>query len=510
MINAITIKRITSLVSASSARAMAIWEPLWRILTFSPADDVFSRTKNVSVSIERGIVSVAYGSRIFSRMRIKGFKTYPIEDRYPTPEGLASSVTLALSHLRSPQKNITLSIPKAWAVIKTSEFPSTIKDNISDVVAYEMDRLTPFSPEEAYYDFKILSEEGERLTLSIVAVRADLINPYIDALRESGCDVSAVTLNLSGIGALCRYVDKSADFIFIKIDKNEFEGAVFTNGFITGAFTRGLGPGDERLHLDMMMEEMEPLITGVKNEGKTPKIIMSLKDRSPEFREMLKLRLNTPFRILDESDIKLGLPTKEIPYEAVGDVLESLWPKANGLNLLKKGYVEKEKYPFAFTIILAVVLLVMWTAYIFAPLRIEERRLQEINRQIAMRKAEVRKVEALQKEIGALEGEVSTINDFKERRPMTLKILKEFTSILPKTAWLTRVRVSETTADIEGYASSATGLLPKLEASPYFKKAEFSSPTFRDGRMNADRFNIKMELEGVKKEEGEKPKSEKK
>lgn len=39
---------------------------------------------------------------------------------------------------------------------------------------------------------------------------------------------------------------------------------------------------------------------------------------------------------------------------------------------------------------------------------------------------------------------------------------------------------------------------------PYFKKAEFSSPTFRDTRMNADRFNIKMEIEGVKEIQKEK------
>jgi Tfp pilus assembly protein PilN len=80
---------------------------------------------------------------------------------------------------------------------------------------------------------------------------------------------------------------------------------------------------------------------------------------------------------------------------------------------------------------------------------------------------------------------------------MTLDILKELTAIVPKNAWLSRVRVSETNVDLEGYAASASGLLSKLEASSFFKKVEFSSPTFRDTRMNADRFNIKMEIEGV-------------
>lgn len=510
MINTIRIKGIASFVSVSFSKIKAIWEPLWRILTFSPADDIISRAKNTSVSIEKGILSVAYGSRFLSQIRIKGFKTYPVEDRYPTPEGLASSVTLALSHLRTPISNITLNIPKAWAIIKTAEFPSTVKDNISDVVAYEMDRVTPFIPEEAYYDFKVIKEEGERLTVLVAAVKADLIDPYIRALSEKGFTVSVVTLNLSSIGTLCRYIDKSTDFIYVKMDEYEYEGAVFTNGFVTGAFTGSLAPGDERLHLDTIMEELEPLIEGVKKRGNTPKVIASLKGRNPAFREMLKLRLNTPVRMLDESDMKLGLSMKEIPYEAVGGLLESLWPKAKRLNLLKKGYQEKEKSPVAFTVILTFTLLVMWVAYIFAPIRIEEKRLTEIGHQIAMRKAEVRKVEALKKEIETLEAEVSTVSNFKESRPMTLNILKEFTSILPKTTWLTRVRITETTAEIEGYASSASELLPKLEASKYFKKAEFASPTFRDVRMNADRFNIKMEIEGVKKEEGEKPKYEKK
>ncbi|MBS1113512.1 MAG: Fimbrial assembly family protein, partial [Nitrospirae bacterium] len=85
-------------------------------------------------------------------------------------------------------------------------------------------------------------------------------------------------------------------------------------------------------------------------------------------------------------------------------------------------------------------------------------------------------------------------------RRMSLDILKELTAILPKSAWLSRVRVSETNVDLEGYATSASGLLSKLEASSFFKKVEFASPTFRDTRMNADRFNIKMEIEGVNTE----------
>jgi hypothetical protein len=40
-------------------------------------------------------------------------------------------------------------------------------------------------------------------------------------------------------------------------------------------------------------------------------------------------------------------------------------------------------------------------------------------------------------------------------------------------------------------------LVPKLEASPFFKKVEFASPTYRDPKLNQDRFQIKMEIEGL-------------
>jgi Tfp pilus assembly protein PilN len=93
---------------------------------------------------------------------------------------------------------------------------------------------------------------------------------------------------------------------------------------------------------------------------------------------------------------------------------------------------------------------------------------------------------------------------------MTLIILKELTNVLPKTVWLTRTRITDTAVDIEGYAGSATEIISKLEASQYFKKVEFASPTIRDTRLNSDRFVIKMELEGIQKTEGEAPKDGKK
>jgi Tfp pilus assembly protein PilN len=124
-----------------------------------------------------------------------------------------------------------------------------------------------------------------------------------------------------------------------------------------------------------------------------------------------------------------------------------------------------------------------------------------IDGEISARKEAIKKIEFLRKEYNSLQDEISAIQSFKQTKPQALKILKELTVILPKSVWLTRVHVSDTSVAVEGYATSATTILPKIEASPYFTKVEFTSPTIRDIRMNADRFVIRMELEGMKKEE---------
>jgi len=511
MTGTIAIKKLVSIASDSAMKLKEMWNPLQRILTFSIADDIIAPKKNLCVSIDKGSLSIAYGSRFLSQMKIRKSRKYPMDqERYPQPEGLASSVALTMSDFGIAKTDVTLSIPKAWAIIKTVEFPSTVKENLSDVVSYELDRLTPLSPEDAFYDFRVLKENSKILTLLIVVAKADSITPYVNALREKGIHVSRVTVNLSCIGTLCHYMDKKETSIFMEIKKDGYEGALFSDGLITHAFTGSFPTTDEKSKIETMMTEIEPLLNEAKQEGKSPQIMALLKDSNPTLKEMLKLQ-SLPVRILNETDtkIKLSEPQEELTYAAIGGILESLWPNAKGINLLEKGRHEISKTPMTFTIILICTIIALWILYMIAPLQIEGKRLKEIDRQITVRKDDIKKIEGIRKEIDGLSNEISTIHDFKGNKPITLNIIKELTIILPKTAWLTRVKISEATVEIEGYASSATELLPKLETSKYFEKVAFASPTFRDARMNSDRFIIKMEIEGIKKDEQEKSKGEK-
>lgn len=494
------ISRMSALTADVALRFSALMVPVRRILFFSPADELVYPQTNLTAAIGKGSVSAACGSKVLSQITVKGVREYLFDtSRYPQPEELASSVAMAASELGTSRTDITLTIPKAWAIIKIVEFPSTVRENLSDVVRYEMDRVTPFTAEEAYYDFRITSEHGGKLSVLVLAARSDVVMPYILALQEKGIRVSRLIVDLQAMLLLSHRTGGRRDSLYLKIDQSGYEGALREGGVMSTVFSGSFAGDDDRAHVDLIAAEL----TSASGTSRTepPDAVVLLKDRDSSFKELLKSRMPMPARFFGETDIRLRFsgPHREIPFTAVAGLYQSLQPEEAQFNLLRKGMVARQMTPFALTVLLVLGIMAVAALYVVAPLKVEKKRLQDISSQIAARKDEVKKVEALQKDTEALQAEIETISGFRKAEPITLNIMKEITTILPKTAWITRMKVTGTTVDLEGYASSANELLPKLEASPYLRKVEFASPTFRDARMNADRYVIKMEIEGARK-----------
>jgi Tfp pilus assembly protein PilN len=496
------------IASASMERLKGAWGPLKRILAFSPADNLIAPQKSLAVSLEKGGVSVVYGSRFLSRIRITAARKYSSEEgRYPQPEDLASSLALAANEFGAAKKDVSLSIPKAWTIIKTAEFPSTVRENLPDVISFEMDRLTPFMPDESLFDFRILKEQGGRLTILLMAAKAEMVRPYITALNERGFNVRALTVDISGLGTLCSYGNAGSDTIFVRVDEEGCEGALFIDGLVAHSFSSLFS--DRAARADSIVAGIRSLTDTAEGRNRKPQVLAYIPDSDPSLKESINLQVNSPVKFLGETDFGLRFPrAQDVSYAAAGSLLEFLWPNSKGLNLLKSGRYETPKTPVGLTVILILAIVAVGALNAMAPLRLEKERLHTITRQIQLKKKEAMKVEDLKKEVDSLKGEISTITNFKQDNPLMLNLLKELTVIIPKTTWLTRVRMTDTTVQIEGYSDSATSLLPKLEASPYLQKVEFASPTFRDRRMNADRFNIKMEIEGLRKAEAEGGKKE--
>ncbi len=81
-----------------------------------------------------------------------------------------------------------LAVPRARVVSREVSLPLAAEEDVAGVLRYEIDRLTPFSAGELYYDHRVVARRAEagRIDLALVfAPRADL-EPLVDGLAAEG------------------------------------------------------------------------------------------------------------------------------------------------------------------------------------------------------------------------------------------------------------------------------------------------------------------------------------
>jgi len=477
---------------------------LHRLLTISLADEIVSPRRDILVAILAGGMSMAYGNRFLSRIKIGQYRECALaEGKYPSPDVLAARVSSFVVECRAIRRSITLSIPKAWAVIRAVDLPAAANENLAGVVSYELDRFTPLSPANAYFDFKLLNERNGWLFVTIAAARCDIIKPYIDALGVKGLSVGRITLHPSATANLLHFVSGCSNVIYLVVNGDDYELGHVIDGSVSRAVNGRFETEDEDARIGKIVFEMSSLVEKIRKCGAPPGQCVVLVNSID--REKLAARAPLPIRTISDREIARRFPAglKGISHTALGGLVECLRPKAAAMNLLSKGRHHAAKTPVLITSVLLLALTVLGIACAVAPLHVEKAKLQEIEKQIALHKDEIRRIELLQKDIDALDGEINSIADLRKKSPGALRVIKELTAILPKTSWLSRIRISAATVDIEGLATTSPAeFLPGIEASTLFKKVEFAAPTVRDSAMKADRFVMKMELRGAGQEEG--------
>ncbi|MFA5354101.1 MAG: pilus assembly protein PilM, partial [Thermodesulfovibrionales bacterium] len=331
---------------ALSTQFSPFWERLrqaggkaGKVLFFSLGDEAISPRRSLCVSLEKGGFSAVCGRRVLSRVSVSGSRAFPFQG-YPDPADFASSLDLAAKEMGVSGVAVSIALPKAWTVIKTFNLPHSVKQNLPEVLSYEMDRITPFSSDEALYDFEILKETEEGMHIVVVAAKAEMVLPYLEALAERGFQVERVTSTVSGAGNLCLRSGWK-DCIFLEISGGEYSGVVYADGMITASFSRSLA-GDDAAKGDLLVSELETRNQGL---GKETKILVSVREQSNAVIERLRGLRGVMF--VKSSDFGFGSSAADASLSSLGCLVESLWPKAMSLNLLMKGYREKKRPAFS-------------------------------------------------------------------------------------------------------------------------------------------------------------------
>ena len=207
MIKAIPISQWLSIPAVRKLRGLAL--SAVRVLTLSLADDPIASAACLSISLEKGGVSLVYAKRFLSSYKIMHLKTYNFKQgAYPNADEVASAVIMFLNEKGLKAVPVTLCIPKAWTITKVSEFPASVGDDLSAPIQYEMDRLTPFSPEEVFFDYRSLGASEGKVQFILSVTKTDTVKDYLDTLKSNGHIVNRLTSNPSALSALQNFSDR--------------------------------------------------------------------------------------------------------------------------------------------------------------------------------------------------------------------------------------------------------------------------------------------------------------
>lgn len=102
--------------------------------------------------------------------------------------------------LKPYQKNeVILQLNEEHYLLKSITFPTQAKDNIDEMILFEIDRQTPFSAEEVYVGYSINDDNNEKMfSLLLAVVPKQFIRNIVDRLSSDSFQINSLLIHNSG------------------------------------------------------------------------------------------------------------------------------------------------------------------------------------------------------------------------------------------------------------------------------------------------------------------------
>ena len=117
--------------------------------------------------------------------------------RVPLDALLSSPVLRNL--IAAGRDQVRLVLAPEQALVKQITLPLATEENLREVVGFELDRHTPFTPDQAYYDVQVVRRDpkNEKIAVSLAVASRSEITALVDTLRRAGLTCTAIGINAS-------------------------------------------------------------------------------------------------------------------------------------------------------------------------------------------------------------------------------------------------------------------------------------------------------------------------
>lgn len=91
---------------------------------------------------------------------------------------------------------LDIQISNSEVLSRRISLPASTEENLYEVIQYEMDRYTPFSKEDVYFDYRIEDRIKEKQTIKVllVVIRKEILKPIVDVIENSGVHLQTIDI----------------------------------------------------------------------------------------------------------------------------------------------------------------------------------------------------------------------------------------------------------------------------------------------------------------------------
>ncbi len=429
---------------------------------------------------------------------LSGF-VIPHLNRLLPPEGKLEDLAPSLAEIAAAWNleggPASLAVSQDLGFIQPASLPRAAAENLAQVVSYELDRFLPLPADRLYVDFQVVEETETEIKLILLALRREPVEACLRLLNQAGLRLTSLTLApLATANTFAVLGEKMpSDWVLLHAGTENFELSHIKGGALTPYRTGRVGKSGE------LVQVTNSVLENLRLDGKGPKVVCLYgAGASRDLRRALSQQIMVPLVTPELLKVE-GLPpdfSSEEALPAVGAGLVNLGKtslKANLLPVSERAPTSLGSFTLSKWLLTSfVALLSLWLLSLLISPRVE---LYMVNRQIDRLAPEAKKIERQLEEGRALEKQTAIFRRL-EQSPNKLQILKQLTELIPQHTWLSQLRISQQTLEMNGVSKTTADLIPILEKSGWLTKTEFVSPIVTDAN-KLERFKIKAEIKGL-------------
>jgi general secretion pathway protein L len=107
-----------------------------------------------------------------------------------------AAVRALLERVGEVRNRARLCLGRDEMLVRRVSMPAATEENLSQVIAFEMDRLTPFRADEVYYDQRVVARDAAAATVQVqlAVARREIVDARLATLRDLGVSVQGVVV----------------------------------------------------------------------------------------------------------------------------------------------------------------------------------------------------------------------------------------------------------------------------------------------------------------------------